>query len=193
MNFLGSANNSEISFLNPMPSTLDNLQKRVRNSVWLKMIMVGILMLILLIPSSMIRNLVNERQYRREGVVGEVSGKWGTSQIIIGPILTVPYEKTLPAEDGRTRTVLANAYFLPETYDVSGMVEPEIRQRGIYDVLLYRSDLTLTGSFSRPDLSSWNVPNEKVRWNEAKVLLGVSDLRGVRENITLQWNGGGRA
>ena len=99
MNFLGSANNSEISFLNPMPSTLDNLQKRVRNSVWLKMIMVGILMLILLIPSSMIRNLVNERQYRREGVVGEVSGKWGTSQTIIGPILTVPYEKTLPAED----------------------------------------------------------------------------------------------
>ena len=57
----------------------------------LKMVTIGFLILILLIPENMVESLIQERSFAREGVIAEVSSKWGNEQTLTGPILTIPY------------------------------------------------------------------------------------------------------
>ncbi|MCI5147576.1 MAG: cell envelope integrity protein CreD, partial [Candidatus Electrothrix sp. AR3] len=49
----------------------------IRNSATLKIISIGILVLILLLPSTMISSLMHERESRQNAVVREINGKWG--------------------------------------------------------------------------------------------------------------------
>lgn len=170
-----------------MPSSLEQLNKRVRESVFFKMIIVGILIVVLLIPSGMIRGLVNERQFREQSVVAEVSSTWGSPQMVQGPLLMVPYKEVTNDEKGNPRVSTEHAYFLPDTLTAEGKIHPEFRKRGIYEVLLYRSELTLKGVFSRPDFSSWKITPEQVFWKDAQLLMGLTDLRGIREGIRLEW------
>ena len=48
----------------------------IKRSITLKIFSVGILILLLLIPTAMIQNLIRERQSRRDSVVKEISQKW---------------------------------------------------------------------------------------------------------------------
>lgn len=168
-----------------MPSSFEQFNQRLRGSLFLKMAIVGILVLILLIPSGMIQGLIRERQFRQQDVVTEVSSKWGFPQTITGPVLLVPYQKVLNNEKGEPQTTTEYAYFLPENQVVIGTLSPEFRRRGIYDVLLYRSDVTLSGNFGLIDFSEWKIPAERILWNEAKLLLGIPDLRGIEERVNL--------
>ncbi len=172
-----------------MLSTLEQFNERVRRSVFFKMILVGILILLLLIPSGMITGLINERQFREQNVVFEVSSTWGNPQVVAGPFLMVPYQKVTNNEKGNPYTSIEHAYFLPDALLVEGNIQPEFRKRGIYEVLLYRSELTLKGVFSRPDFSSWKITPEQVLWKDAQLLLGLTDLRGIREGIGFRWKG----
>ena len=72
------------------PSFLERANNWVRNSVTLRLVTMGILILLLLIPVNMVESLIREREYRKEDAVKEVSGKWGNEQIVAGPVLTVP-------------------------------------------------------------------------------------------------------
>ena len=65
----------------------------VKRSITLKIVSIGILILLLLIPAGMIQNLISERQLRRDSVVKEISQKWGDCQTITGPFITVPFKK----------------------------------------------------------------------------------------------------
>ena len=63
----------------------------LKTSISVRVITIGVLILLLLIPVSMVRDLIKERQYRQEDAVKEVSSKWGNKQTIRGLVLTVPY------------------------------------------------------------------------------------------------------
>lgn len=73
------------------PSFIERANNWVRNSVTLRLVTMGILILLLLIPVNMVESLIREREYRKQDAVKEVSGKWGNEQIVAGPVLTVPY------------------------------------------------------------------------------------------------------
>ena len=47
----------------------------IKRSITLKIVSVGILILLLLIPATMIQGLIRERQSRRDSVVKEISQK----------------------------------------------------------------------------------------------------------------------
>ena len=57
-------------------SFFDRLNNWARNSVTLKLLTVGLLVLILLIPASMVNSLIMERESIRDNAVEEVSAKW---------------------------------------------------------------------------------------------------------------------
>jgi inner membrane protein len=48
-------------------------------------------------------------------------------------------------------TATANAYFLPETLNVSGSVQTQKLHRGIYEAVVYRAQTVLSGKFAPPD------------------------------------------
>ncbi|MDR1657439.1 MAG: cell envelope integrity protein CreD [Deltaproteobacteria bacterium] len=54
----------------------------------------AVLILLLLIPVNLIKKLVTEREYHQINFVNNLANEWGNSQVLIGPILAVPYTVT---------------------------------------------------------------------------------------------------
>lgn len=154
-----------------------------------KMAFIGVLMLLLLIPVAMIKDLVTEREERGATAAGEVSDKWGGSQQVVGPILTVPYRVIELDEEGKVKTTVNYAHFLPEEMVVKGDLEPEIRHRGIYDVALFRAKLDVQGRFAQPDFAAWDVSPDLIQWDDAYVSLSVPDVRALADTMPLDWMG----
>ncbi len=169
-------------------SLFERLNQWISNSATIKLLSIGILILLLLIPASMISSLIQEREFTREAAIDEVSNKWSREQIICGPVLTVPYKKYREDSEGKLKEITEYAHFLPNSLDVSGEVMPEKRYRGIYEVVVYNTQLAYQGQFARPDFSDWDIAEEDILWKDAFVSVGISDMRGIKENIALQWN-----
>lgn len=164
-----------------------------------KMAGVTLLILLLLIPLGMIRSVLQERLGRRNEAVAEITSSWGREQNIIGPVLVVPYRysikswKEQAATGGKiekvevVETAVANAYFLPATLAIAGEITPSRLRRGIYQAVVYRGKLALSGQFARPDFGSLRIEEQNVLWDDAVVTFVIPDLRGVKETLQLQW------
>jgi len=170
------------------PSFFDRLNNWARNSVTLKLLAVGFLVLILLIPASMVNSLIQERENIRDDAVQEVSAKWGGPQTVAGPVLSVPYERTLLNAEGKPVVERGYAHFLPDTIDIEGEILPEKRYRGIYVVVLYNAQLSIRGHFSDLRSDALSVPEESLQWDEAIFTIGISDMKGVEAAIPVQFN-----
>jgi inner membrane protein len=160
-----------------------------RFSASLKGIVIFFLMLALLIPTSMVESLISERESRQGEAINEVSSKWGLRQTISGPVLVLPYEQMQHNAEGKeTFKETKYAYFLPELLKVNGQVNPEKRHRGIFDVVLYGSRLTLEGTFNQPIVEKMIPVGANVLWDKAVLVLGIPDLRGLEDQVSLQWD-----
>jgi inner membrane protein len=157
-----------------------------KNRLTVKAVFIGILTLLLLIPTAFIAMLVEDRQSRHEEAVKEVSGKWAASQIISGPVLVIPYRVVRQDDQGHRVTETRQAYFLPDSLQVTGTIDPKKRHRGIYPVIVYRSDLRLSGTFTLPDGTG-----HRRDWltDQAFLMMGIKDMRGIENRLALSWNG----
>ncbi|HEV2854139.1 MAG TPA: cell envelope integrity protein CreD [Thermoanaerobaculia bacterium] len=153
----------------------------------MKMLVIGFLIVLLLIPLAMVGSLVMERKSRSGEAAEEVASTWGRSQVLAGPVLTVPYLQHVKNEKGVAVTLTSYARFLPETLDVGGDVKTEKRSRGIFEVAVYRTDLRWKGAFARPDFGVWRIAPEDVLWQDAYLAVGVPDMRGITSGVNLQW------
>jgi inner membrane protein len=165
------------------------LQARAKFASVGKMAFIGVLMLLLMIPMAMIQDLVREREERGATAASEVSDKWGGTQQVVGPILTVPYRVIATDDEGKVITTTHYAHFLPEEMVVKGDLKPEIRHRGIYDVALFKAKLDVQGRFAQPDFAAWDVPPDLIQWDDAYVSLAVPDVRAFAASVPLDWNG----
>ncbi|MDH3346495.1 MAG: cell envelope integrity protein CreD [Desulfobulbaceae bacterium] len=156
----------------------------VRNSVSIKIIAIGLLVCVLMIPMSMIDSLIQERQMRRDSVINEISDKWGQEQTIAGPVLTIPYKKHFKDNHGNTSFSFSYMHFLPKKLHISGSVRPEIRYRSIYEVVLYDVGLNFEGTFEYPRFEELGVPAEDIQWSAATLSMGISDMRGIKDSIS---------
>ena len=165
------------------------LSGRIRSSVPLRLLAVAALVLVTMIPMSMVRGLVSERWSRSSSVKREIASVWGERQTIAGPMLVVPYRHRWADDSGKVHEEIRKARFLPDELTIKGALAPERRQRGIFESVVYRADLTVEGSFSRPDFSAWGISDADVQWPLAVLTVGVNDLRGVRGAVSLDWDG----
>lgn len=155
----------------------------IEESITVKLFSIGFLVLILLIPSSWVNDLIEERQGRADGVVTEISDKWSGSQTLSGPILVVPYTYYDKVTDIKGQVELIekkdNAYFLPEIYKVTGNVNPETLHRGIFEAVVYSSELDIKAQFKQPDFKKLNISAEMARWEDAYLIFAITDIRGI--------------
>lgn len=161
----------------------------VSSSVMLKLVIVGFLILVLLIPSSMLQSLITERQFTRDASIREITSKWGAEQLVGGPVISIPYKVVSKDEKGK---IIANdiqyAHFLPENLKVNGKIMPEKRYRGIYVAMLYNSKLKIEGDFLYPKLELLNIPKENFMLDKAFISIGISDMKGINDALNLQLN-----
>ncbi|MBT8340313.1 MAG: cell envelope integrity protein CreD [Desulfatitalea sp.] len=160
----------------------------IERSITLKIFSIGILILILLLPTVMIQNLIRERQSRRNSVVMEINQKWGDSQTITGPFITVPFKTFFEDKDGKTKFNLNYLHILPETLDISGKMTPEVRYRSNFEAVLYNIKLKFRGNFKLPATSQLNIDSNNLLWDKAYLSLGITDMRGIQENILITFN-----
>lgn len=176
------------SYQNTGGSGFYRFSQWLKESLFVKFFSIGFLVLLLLIPIAMIKELIREREYRQAEVKNEVSLSWGGSQAIQGPVLTVPYT-TYTMVEGKQTEERHIAYFLPQTLDVDGDLKHQIRKRSIFDVVLYQAGITLSGEFQQPDFQAFNLEKANVHWNEARLAVGIRGMTGIKEAVQVDWSG----
>jgi inner membrane protein len=183
----------------PLPKSQPSFGKRYRTII--KLIGVGVLILLLLIPLGMITGVLSDRLSRRNEAVADITSSWGKQQCVIGPVLGIPYQykfktvKEVAGPDGKLEkreveeTAVAIAYFLPELLNVSGDAQTQMLHRGIYDAAVFRADVKLSGKFAPPDFGALKIEIKDVQWKDAFVTIAINDLRGTRQGLVLDWGG----
>jgi inner membrane protein len=161
----------------------------VRTSAMARLVVMGGLLLGMLIPLQMIQSVVSERTTRRDAALQEIGSTWGGFQTIAGPVLIVPYRYAWTDPDGTIKQTHARAYFLPETLDVTGTLEPLVLQRGLFKVVVYRAHLTIKGTFIRPDVTAIRPAPSQTLWDDATISVGIADPRGLSRRLVLNWMG----
>jgi inner membrane protein len=151
--------------------------------------MIGILVLLLMIPSVWIMSIIDEREAYRQEALSDITTKWGGSQFIAGPVLVIPVDFLNEDADGKKYISTRNIYLLSESLDIECSMEPEIRYRGIYEILLYKSDILTKGKFNLSVIDELDLMNGKVRYDKAYIEIGISDLKGLTNNLKINWNG----
>lgn len=173
-------------------SSFEKLREWVANSSTLKLLGIGFILLLLLIPIEMVRDIINERQYFQTDVQNEITATWGHAQTIEGPILTVPYEVTsfIRTTDNKTEEIKTKnfAHFLPETLDYSGVLDIDTLHRGIYSVNVYTAKMKIAGTFLEQTVEEWQDENVEILWDKCQISIGIPDQRGVQEELFLNWN-----
>jgi inner membrane protein len=166
-----------------------SIVEAVRESAFVKIIAVGFLMIVMLIPLGMVHGMITERTNRRDEVVNEVSRTWSNPQVAGGFILSVPYTVTETNDYGKPVQYERVARFLPETVAIDGRLVTDFRHRSLFEVPVYTAHLTMNGTFRRPNLAALRVNESTARLQDAWLTIGVGDLRGVNQGVTVMWNG----
>lgn len=165
-------------------SLFDRFNQWISRSMSLRLVVIGILILILLIPLGMIEDLIREREYRLDETKNEVAQLWATGQTIGGPFISVPYSDY--DIDGKPITQ-GYLHLLPEQLSIDAQVDPEIRYRGIFEIPVYVMQHSSSFSFAPQEVPA--VPGRKIHWTLSRICVGISDTRGITDALELQLNG----
>lgn len=166
--------------------TIEDWLTIIGQSITLKIVIIGFLVLLLIIPTIKIQQLIDERSHRRDQVMGEVTDKWGTAQSIAGPALLIPYSELITVDNKQAET-RKDLLLFPEVLIAEGHLIPEVRYRSIYKVIVYNSEMDLRGVFDLSELRKLSIPVERIEWDKACLQVGVSDLRGIQDEVNLLW------
>lgn len=156
----------------------------------MKALVVIMILLLLLIPLSMIRSLVRERESRAYEAEMNIIDGAGGSLVLAGPLMVLPYELTVSEEvDGKTHRYIrrGEVSLLPEDIRISGRLEVEYRQRGIYRVPVYTAFIDASGSFLMPGSDIFPEGAKPLK-DEFKFVIGIADMRGIQAVSDLSWN-----
>lgn len=168
----------------PKQTTTDWLKE----SATFKLVFIGVLALLLLIPSAFIQNLVTERAGTQDKTTKEISDSWSASQIIKGPVLVIPYKKGINMIDTTKQEPIENLYILPDNLHIKADLKTQLRHRGIFDVAVYNTQVKVSGNFAKLNLSSLGININQLLLNKARFEFSVSDLKGLKSNPVIKTN-----
>lgn len=171
-------------------------EKKTKNAATVKMLIVGLLILVLMVPLTFVKFLITDRAERQESVISEINEKWGKEVLIYGPTLKIPYKtykkSFLKDKEGnvttKTELVIENGYFFPEELHTQGKVNPEKKHRGIYTTAVFKTSLNFKGSFSTPNFESLDIDKSDILWEQAKIILKTSNLKGINNQVAINVN-----
>ncbi len=141
----------------------------------LKLLGVGFLALIMLIPLGMVSGLVGERQSRRAEAHTEIERRWGGEQTVSGPMIVVTERHTRTDEKGETRVFYQRVVELPSQLEIDVELETEVRYLGIYEMPVYTAVLNMSGRLGG---EGWR---ERGDITAAHILVPISDTRALRD------------
>lgn len=184
-------------------------------SAGLRFLSVGVLILLMVIPLSMVSGIVQDRARYSEETIANISREWGGAQTLSGPILVIPvseevtYDRRREAVDSATGLTLrdgkdnviyehyqetkverrAPVYLYPEVFEADVAVVTQERHRGIFVVPVYTAETDLSFSFDAADAEAVLAGEEVLDWSGAELRLSLNDNRALRGEATLLADG----
>ena len=164
--------------------------------LWLKVLLVLGMTVAILVPLTMIRGTIQERQGYRAQAVADIARSYAGAQAFSGPVLVVPYNEMVAVEeagnDGAVRQVTRErtrqwTYF-PATLDVRGPLAPSTRKRGLHEVRVYEWEGVAKAGFdvTIPDTATPGRPRTIGRpW----LSYAFADVRGLLTTPRLAMDG----
>jgi inner membrane protein len=155
---------------------------RWMQSITAKVIGIGLLALIMLIPLLNVGSLVGERQSMRHTAATRVAEGWGGPQTIGGFVLAVPARQEVRASDGRVLSVRdSTEIVLADELTTTASLSVERRHAGMYEVPVYTSNVTLRGRLLPDDLRRF-AAESGATWSpgKAELRLLLADARGLQ-------------
>ena len=143
-------------------------------------------MIVLLLPTFQIRQLIDNRIETQDTVAQEICSKWGESQTIRGPYLSIPY---VQKGSNQFSSYDGSITVLPNKLDIKGNISPETRYRGVYEIVVYSSESKISGTFTDMDKLPIDRNKYDLLYDKAKFVIGINDLRGIEKLTDLDWNG----
>lgn len=163
-----------------------------------KMMLVGFLALILLIPLEFVKSLITERSQRKQEVVDEVAQLWGKDIYFYGPILKIPYHsfEEYNVTNAKTnvttiqrKAIIKNAYFFPEKLNSKSNVKKNTSlKRGIYNNVVFTANMQFTGNFSKPNFEKLNIKAEDLLWEKASIVVKTTNLKSIKSDLNILVN-----
>ena len=174
--------------------------------LFIKIIVIVSIALVLLIPLSMISGKIAERNYYLDHAKGSVADSWTRSQLIVGPVIVIPYvvekkvegwNEKLKSKTNKTVFQSGKKFILPGSVTIDAVIKNEIRYKGIYKVLIYTTLLNVSGVLDTQLLQkeietiieTTKESGESVKIGKAYLVTTVSDPRGINSTPTLNWMG----
>ena len=162
----------------------------LKESVSVKLAFIGLLIILLLAPSVLVQNLIQERAQRQDETEKQVSDQYSGEQLIQGPVLVIPYKKQVKESDNSGKEIIKdvtnNLFLLPNELAYNANVSPDILHRGIFEVVVYNGTVKVSGNFSKADLASLSITADQLIPEKAKLLFSISDLKGLKTNPQLK-------
>ena len=164
--------------------------------LWIKMVMVLGMTLAILVPFTMVRGVVHERQEYRRQAVADIARGYAGEQSFAGPVLVVPYRQWVEVEEPdangvvrRVRRMQESQWtFFPSTLVVDGNLKPGIRRRGLHEVRVYEWHASAQASFDLeipPDPG----PEHARRIGQPYLGYAIGDVRGLVGTPVLKVDG----
>jgi inner membrane protein len=152
---------------------------KLKDSLPLKIALIGTLALLMIIPLAMIQGQIQDRQRAADSSRDEVSASWGRAQTLTGPVLQFSYDVEALDKDQKKTTKLETATVYPRAlvYDIN--LPTQTLHRSIYDVMVYGSEVVVTGDFVIPAGMGEKVLKDQL------VSMGLSDLRGIEGSVDI--------
>lgn len=154
--------------------------------LWLKVLLVLGMTLAILIPLSMIRGVIAERQVHRATAVARIAQSYAGAQSFAGPVLVVPYTQKVEVEEkdaaGLLRKVVRDETrqwtFFPTTLNVTGKLDPDTRKVGLHQVRVYKLHGAASADFDVqvPDDAT---PAQERRIGKPWLSYAIADVRGL--------------
>ncbi|MDJ0641647.1 MAG: cell envelope integrity protein CreD [Erythrobacter sp.] len=159
-----------------------------------KLLLVGMIGALLIVPLAMVYWLVSDRQHQARIAQQSITAGWAGAQVVAGPLLVVPYTVTRTSTEvveGNTVTRQTESrellYISPSEQNLDTEIDPEVRSRGIiHQSVVYDAAITGSAGFSLPDdLDRLGIERDQLLLDEALVQLPISDPRGLQTDARL--------
>ncbi|MFN3786688.1 MAG: inner membrane CreD family protein, partial [Thiothrix sp.] len=163
---------------------------------------VSLLVLLMLLPLLVIRNIVAERSTHYANALAQVTNAWGKRQTVVGPVLVIPYVEhftnvdTVTEPNGESRVVSKDifndrtAILLPEQLEIRADLQTEQQRDGIYTALVYNAKLSINGRFDHSPILQATENDRRIAWDKAYIAIGLDDTRALDTASSLFWNEG---
>jgi len=145
-----------------------------QDSVSIRLIAIAVIGGACFVASLLVLALTDERQNRFEEAREEIASKWGERQVITGPVIVADIGGEVPT----------HAYVLPENVKIESALLPETRSRGIFDVVVYTSNIKISGEFATDEIARAGAQSGTTVFS-----LPITDTRGVERQFELTWAG----